>query len=164
MEQPPKKFFRLAPGCEVRLRYGYVIKCQQIIRNEQGEIIELHCSHDPETAGGVAAQGRKVKGIIHWVCAKTALTVEVRQYERLFSVEQPGVGKEGSDYRSEMNPDSLQVLTPCYAEATLADAAPGAVYQFERLGYFCADSHDSTAAALVFNRSVTLRDVWNKSE
>ena len=146
----------------MRLRYGFVIKCNEIIRDDSGEVIELRCTHDPATAGGVAAEGRKVKGIIHWVCAKTAVPVEVRQYDRLFQVEQPG-GKEG-DYREDINADSLQVFTPCYAEAGLADAEPTVAYQFERLGYFCADSRDSKPGALVFNRTVTLRDSWAKAK
>ncbi|MEA3465661.1 MAG: glutamine--tRNA ligase/YqeY domain fusion protein [Thermodesulfobacteriota bacterium] len=160
MEDPPKKFFRLGPDREVRMRYGFVIKCNEIIRDDNGEVIELRCTHDPATVGGAPAEGRKVKGIIHWVDAKTAVTVEVRQYDRLFQMEQPG-GKEG-DYREDINPDSLQVFTPCYAEAGLASAEPAVAYQFERLGYFCADSCDSKPGALVFNRTVTLRDSWAK--
>ncbi|MDY0190209.1 MAG: glutamine--tRNA ligase/YqeY domain fusion protein [Desulfuromonas sp.] len=161
MEDPPKKFFRLGPDREVRLRYGYVIKCNEIVRDDQGEVIELRCSHDPATAGGAAAEGRKVKGIVHWVDAKTAVPVEVRQYDRLFSVENPGASKEGVDFLDEINPASLQTITGCYAEAGLAQAQPGVAYQFERLGYFCADD-DSTPQALIFNQTVTLRDSWQK--
>ena len=162
MEDPPKKFFRLGPEREVRLRYGFVIKCNEIIRDDNGEVIELRCTHDPATAGGTPAEGRKVKGIIHWVCAKTAVAVEVRQYDRLFKVEQPG-GKEG-DYREDINIESLQVIKPCYAETGLANAEPTVAYQFERLGYFCVDSRDSKTGALVFNRTVTLRDSWKKGK
>ena len=160
MEDPPKKFFRLAPEREVRLRYGYVIKCNEIVRDEHGEVIELHCTHDPATLGA-APEGRKVKGIIHWVSQQHALPVEVRQYDRLFSVENPGASKEGVDFLDEINPESLKIISGCYAEAGLALAQPGITYQFERLGYFCAD-YDSSAEALIFNQTVTLRDTWQK--
>jgi len=159
MEDPPKKFFRLGPGREVRLRYAYVIKCNEVIRDEHGEIVELHCTHDKDTLGA-APEGRKVKGIIHWVSQPHALEVEVRQYDRLFNVETPGA-KNGGDFLDEINPAALQVLSTCYAEASLAHSAVGNTYQFERLGYFCTDN-DSSAEALVFNQTVTLRDSWQK--
>jgi len=162
MEDPPKKFFRLGPGREVRLRYGYVIKCEEVIYNDAGEVVELRCSHDAETLGK-KPEGRKVKGIIHWVSAERALPVEVRQYDRLFNVESPGASKE-IDFRDEINPDSIKVLSPCYAEPGLALASVGEAYQFERLGYFCVDSRDSRSDALVFNRTVTLRDSWAKEK
>ena len=162
MEDPPKKFFRLGPGREVRLRYGYVIKCEEVIYNDAGEVVELRCSHDPATLGA-APEGRKVKGIIHWVSADRALPVEVRQYDRLFNVESPGANKD-VDFRDEINPESMNVLASCYAEPGLALASSGEAYQFERLGYFCVDSRDSRTDALVFNRTVTLRDSWAKAK
>ncbi|WP_321530165.1 glutamine--tRNA ligase/YqeY domain fusion protein [uncultured Desulfuromonas sp.] len=162
MEDPPKKFFRLGPGREVRLRYGYVIKCEEVIYNDAGEVVELRCSHDAETLGK-KPEGRKVKGIIHWVSAERALPVEVRQYDRLFNVESPGAGKD-VDFRDEINPESINVLPSCYAEPGLALASSGEAYQFERLGYFCVDSRDSRSDALVFNRTVTLRDSWAKAK
>jgi len=162
MEDPPKKFFRLGPGREVRLRYGYVVKCEEVIYNDAGEVVELHCSHDPATLGA-APEGRKVKGIIHWVSADRAMPVEVRQYDRLFNVESPGANKE-VDFRDEINPESMKVLASCYAEPGLTLASVGEAYQFERLGYFCVDSRDSRPEALVFNRTVTLRDSWAKAK
>lgn len=162
MEDPPKKFFRLGPGREVRLRNSYVIKCNDFICDEQGKIIELHCTHDTATLGA-APEGRKVKGIVHWVSQSHALKVEVRQYDRLFNVESPGASKEGVDFIDEMNPDSMDIIPCCYAEPSLANAEIGVPYQFERLGYFCADS-ESKPDALVFNRTVTLRDAWQKAK
>lgn len=162
MEDPPKKFFRLGPGREVRLRNSYVIKCNDFICDEQGKIIELHCTHDAATLGA-APEGRKVKGIIHWVSQAHALKVEVRQYDRLFNVESPGASKEGVDFINEMNPESMEIIPCCYAEPSLANAEIGVSYQFERLGYFCADS-ESKPDALVFNRTVTLRDSWQKAK
>ncbi|OEU73461.1 MAG: glutamine--tRNA ligase, partial [Desulfuromonadales bacterium C00003068] len=153
MEDPPKKFFRLGPGREVRLRNSYVIKCNEFICDEHGKIIELHCTHDAATLGA-APEGRKVKGIIHWVSQAHALKVEVRQYDRLFNVESPGASKEGVDFIDEMNPDSMDIIPCCYAEPSLVNAEIGVPYQFERLGYFCADI-DSKTDALVFNRTVT---------
>lgn len=162
MEDPPKKFFRLGPDREVRLRNSYVIKCNDFICDEHGEIIELHCTHDAATLGA-APEGRKVKGIIHWVSQAHALKVEVRQYDRLFNVESPGASKEGVDFIDEMNPESMEIIPCCYAEPSLAKAEIGVPYQFERLGYFCADSESKTDA-LVFNRTVTLRDSWQKAK
>ncbi len=161
MEDPPKKFFRLGPGREVRLRCAYFIKCEEVVRDEQsGEIIELRCSYDPETRGGSAPDGRKVKGTIHWVSAAHALDAEVRLYDRLFTVSNPGA-KSGGDYREALNPESLKVLKGCKLEPGLAEAAPASTYQFERQGYFCVDAESSTQAP-VFNRTVTLRDSWAK--
>ncbi|OQY19250.1 MAG: glutamine--tRNA ligase [Desulfobacteraceae bacterium 4572_35.1] len=162
MMDPPKKFFRLGPEREVRLRYGYIIKCNEVIRNDAGEVVELRCSHDNATLGA-APQGRKVKGIIHWVSQAHALAVEVRQYDRLFNVASPGTNKDGVDFIDELNPGSRQILTCCYAEPALADATIGTAYQFERLGYYCADC-DSDDKKLVFNQTVTLRDSWQKQK
>ena len=160
MEDPPKKFFRLAPGREVRLRYAYFVKCVDIIKDENGEITEIHCTYDPETRGGDAPDGRKVKATMHWVSAGHALKPEVRLYNHLFNKEDPEEDM-GKDFKSNLNPDSLEVLQSCYVEPSLAQAKPGDRYQFERLGYFCADP-DSSAERLVFNRTVTLRDTWAK--
>ena len=159
MEDPPKKFFRLSPGREVRLRYAYFVTCTGVIKNENGDITEVHCTYDPETRGGDAPDGRKVKGTIHWVSAEHAVKAEVRLYDHLFVKENPEAG--GDDFKANMNPDSLNVLPVCFMEPCLKDARPGARYQFERLGYFCADP-DSTAGKPVFNRTVTLRDTWAK--
>ena len=160
MEDPPKKFFRLGPGREVRLRYGYIIRCDEVIKDANGEVTELRCSYDPETGGGTLPEGRKkVKGIIHWVSAKHGLPVEVRVYDRLFDVENP-TGDKQVDYRDHLNPESLEVLEGL-VEPSLANAARGAAFQFERLGYFCVDKA-STVDKTVFNRTVTLRDTWAK--
>jgi glutaminyl-tRNA synthetase len=162
-EDPPKKFFRLAPGREVRLRYAFFIKCVDVIKNEQtGEIVELHCTYDPETRGGAAPDGRKVKATLHWVSADHAISAQVRLYESLFIVPNPMDEKEGLDFKDYINPDSLETLTDCRLEPSLQGAAPGSRYQFERLGYFCVDTVDSTDESLVFNRTVTLRDTWAK--
>ena len=160
-EDPPRKFFRLAPGREVRLRYGYFIKCVDVVKDERGEAVELRCTYDPETRGGHAPDGRKVRGTIHWVSAAHSVTAEVRLYDLLFTVEKPD---DAADYKSMLNPDSLETLTSCRLEPGLADAEPGTPYQFERLGYFCVDSEDSSPGALVFNRTVSLRDSWRKIE
>jgi len=159
MENPPKKFFRLAPGQEVRLRYGYFIKCEQVIKDENGNVIELHCSYDPETRGGYAPDGRRVKGTLHWVSAAKAINAEVRLYDRLFLKENPLDHTENEDFTDFINPDALNVLTGCKLEPSLARAKPGDRFQFERLGYFCADP-DSEKGTLVFNRTLTLRDTW----
>jgi len=160
-EDPPKKFFRLAPGREVRLRYAYYITCQSVIKNEQtGEIIELRCTYDPETKGGWSPDGRKVKGTLHWVSAEHAVDAEVRLYDRLFTVPDPDEDKE-KDYKAYLNPQSLDVLQNCKLEPFLQQAESGNRYQFERQGYFCVDP-DSTAERLVFNRTVALRDTWAK--
>lgn len=163
MEEPPKKFFRLAPGREVRLRYAYFIKCESIVKDPKtGEITELHCTYDPETRGGNAPDGRKVKATIHWVSAKHAVGAEVRLYDRLFEKEDPMDVPEGEDFHANMNKDSLKVLTQCKLEPSLANAKPGERFQFERMGYFCVDKKDSTEGSPVFNRTVTLRDTWAK--
>jgi glutaminyl-tRNA synthetase len=164
MEDPPKKFYRLGPGREVRLRYAYFITCRDVVKDEQtGEIIELRCTYDPETRGGSAPDGRKVKSTIHWVSAEHALPVEVRLYDHLFNRPDPNDVEEGQTYLDNLNPNSLEVLDPAYVEPSLADAKPGDRVQFERNGYFCVDS-DSTPNKLVFNRTASLRDVWAKIE
>ncbi len=162
MEDPPKKFFRLSPGVEVRLRYAYFIKCSGVLKNDQGEITELHCTYDPETRGGDAPDGRKVKATIHWVSAKHAVKAEVRLYDRLFTDPEPGSG--GGDYKDSLNPGSLVALKECRLEPGLGDAEPGVNYQFERLGYFTPDLRDSKKGAPVFNRTVTLKDTWAKEK
>ncbi len=160
-EDPPKKYFRLAPGREVRLRYGYIIKCEDVIKDEQtGEVVELRCTYDPDTLGK-QPEGRKVKGVVHWVSAEHALTAEVRLYDRLFIKHNPDDVDDGEDYTSNLNPHSLDVLKGCRVERSLAEAASGDRYQFERLGYFCVDSGPDE---LVFNRTVSLRDTWAKIE
>jgi glutaminyl-tRNA synthetase len=163
-EDPPKKFFRLAPGREVRLRYGYYIKCVDVKKDENtGEITELHCSYDPETRGGWSPDGRKVKATLHWVSAAHAVQAEVRLYDHLFVKQDPDEVNEGEDFTANLNSNSLEVLTTCQLEQSLANAKPGERYQFERLGYFCVDP-DSSDHALVFNRTATLRDSWAKIE
>jgi glutaminyl-tRNA synthetase len=164
-EDPPKKYFRLAPGREVRLRYGYFIKCVDVVRDEgSGEIVALRCTYDPETRGGSAPDGRKVRGTIHWVSAEHALPATVRLYEHLFVKTDPNEVDEGQDFKSNLNPNSVELLTECRVEPSLAAAGPGQRYQFERHGYFCADSVESTPESLVFNRTVSLRDSWAKIE
>jgi glutaminyl-tRNA synthetase len=163
-ENPPKEFFRLSPGREVRLRYGYFVKCTGVVKNAQGGIAEVHCTYDPATRGGNAPpDGRKVKATIHWVSAAQAVSGEVRLYDNLFLNEDPGQVEEGQDFTANLNPKSLEVLVDCKLEPALADAAPGARYQFERLGYFCVDA-DSAPGKPVFNRTVTLKDAWAKIE
>jgi glutaminyl-tRNA synthetase len=163
LEDPPKGFFRLAPGREVRLRYAYIVKCTGVVKDEaSGEIIEVRCSYDPDSRGGSAADGRKVKGTIHWVSAAHSVAAEVRLYDRLFTVPQPGSDKGGPDWKTFLNPDSLKTLAGCRLEPSLADAMPGAGFQFERQGYFIADPVDSKPGAPVFSRVVTLRDSWAK--
>jgi glutaminyl-tRNA synthetase len=162
-EDPPKEFFRLSPGREVRLRYAYFIKCTGVVKNEQGEITEVHCTYDPATYGGNAPDGRKVKATIHWVSAAQAISGEVRLYENLFVKEDPNQVAEGQDFTANLNPKSLEILTGCKLEPSLAAAAPGERYQFERLGYFCVDP-DSTPGKPVFNRTVTLKDTLAKIE
>ncbi len=158
-ENPPKKFYRLAPGREVRLRYGYFVKCVNVVKDPKtGEVTGVHCTFDPETRGGFAPDGRKVDATIHWVPADQSLPAEVRLYDRLFRVANPLGEKEGSDFMDFLNPKSLETLKACRVEPSLAGAAPGKGYQFERLGYFCTDPVDSSEKALVFNRTVTLRD------
>lgn len=164
-EDPPKKYWRLAPGREVRLRYGYIVKCVGVVKDEQtAEIVEVHCTYDPETRGGSTPDGRQVKGTIHWVSAAHALPAEVRLYDRLFLKANPLEVEDGRDFKANLNPNSLETLTSCRVEPGLADAAPGSFHQFERLGYFCIDPVDSAPGALVFNRTVALRDSWAKIE
>jgi glutaminyl-tRNA synthetase len=159
---PPKKYYRLAPGREVRLRYAYFVRCVDTVRDpDTGEVTEVHCTHDPATRGGDAPDGRKVKATLHWVSARHAIRAEVRLYDNLFLRENPLDVAEGEDWRATLNPDSLRVCEPSFLEPALASLAPGAHCQFERLGYFCADS-DATADRPVFNRTVTLRDTWAK--
>jgi glutaminyl-tRNA synthetase len=160
-EDPPKKYFRLGPGREVRFRYAYFIKCVDFVKDESGEVVELRCTYDPETRGGSAPDGRKVKGTIHWVSAAHALDAEVRLYDRLFTQEDPTDTEEGRDFTANLNPDSLDVLASCKVEPSLKAAKPESRWQFERLGYFCVDP-DSTTEKLVFNRTVSLRDTWAK--
>ena len=162
LEDPPKKFFRLSPGREVRLRGAYLVTCSEVIKDDEGEIVELRCRYDPETRGGDAPDGRKVKGTIHWVSARHALRAEVRLYDILLTEEHPEDVPDGKDFTSGVNPKSLIVREGCFVESTLADASPGDTFQFERLGYFCVDP-DSREGALVFNRTVTLRDSWAKA-
>ncbi|GAB6057741.1 glutamine--tRNA ligase/YqeY domain fusion protein [Desulfonatronum parangueonense] len=162
MEDPPKKFFRLAPGREVRLRYGYYITCRDVVKNEQGEIVELRCVYDPASRGGGTPDGRKVKATMHWVCAHTAKPARVRIYSHLFTVPNPNETSDGRDFRANLNPDSLEVLEGCLVEPHLATAESGSRWQFERLGYFNVDPQDSTPQDLVFNRIVSLRDTWAK--
>jgi glutaminyl-tRNA synthetase len=161
MEDPPKKFFRLAPGREVRLRYAYFITCVDVIRDEHGEITELHCTYDPATRGGDAPDGRKVKATLHWVSAKHAVRAEVRLYDHLFTIADPEEG--GKDFQSNLNPESLTVLDACPVEPSLSGAGPGSRFQFERLGYFCTDK-DAAGDRPVFNRTVTLRDSWTRMQ
>jgi len=159
MEDPPRKYFRLAPGREVRLRYAYFITCTDVIKNDAGEVIELRCTYDPATRGGDAPDGRKVKATLHWVSASHALKAEARLYEHLFIKEDPEDVPDGGDYKDNLNPNSLRVVYPCYVEPSVARAEPGTRYQFERMGYFCVDP-DSTTDRLVVNRTVTLKDAW----
>jgi glutaminyl-tRNA synthetase len=164
-EDPPKKYFRLSPGAEVRLRYGYYITCRTVEKDvNTGEIIALHCTYDPDTRGGWSKDGRKVKGTIHWVSAPHALDAEVRLYDRLFSIPNPADKKEGPDFKAFLNDRSLEVIKNCKVEPILKHAPPGSRYQFERQGYFCRDTRDSTPESPVFNRTVTLRDTWEKIE
>jgi len=163
MEDPPRKFFRLAPGKEVRLRYAYFVTCQEVIKDPAtGEVIELRCTYDPETLGGKAPDGRKVKGTIHWVSAAHAITAEVRLYDHLFNQPNPDDVSAGKDFLTNLNPNSLETLTNCRLEPGLAQSKSGDRFQFERLGYFCADSVDSQPGRPVFNRTVSLRDTWAK--
>jgi glutaminyl-tRNA synthetase len=163
-EDPPKQFYRLSPGREVRLRYGYFVTCTSVVKNAQGNVVEVRCTYDPETRGGNSPpDGRKVKSTIHWVSAEHAIDAEVRLYETLFTKESPNDVEEGHEFTDNLNPQSMQILTGCKLEPSLANAAPGSRYQFERLGYFCVDP-DSTPQHPVFNRTVTLKDTWAKIE
>ena len=163
MEDPPRKFFRLAPGREVRLRWGYFIRCEEVIRDERGEIVALHCTYDPETKGGYAPDGRKVRGTIHWVSADHATPAEVRLYDRLFNVEDPYDVPEGQDFMASLSSDSLTLLHGARLEPSVRDLAVGQTVQFERKGYFCLDP-DSADDRLVFNRTITLRDTWARMQ
>ena len=160
-EDPPRKFFRLAPGREVRLRYAYIIKCVDVVKDDNGEIVELHCIYDPDTRSGGSAETRRVKATIHWVSAEHAIQAEVRLYDSLFTRPDPEHVEEGQSYTAFLNSDSLEVLPSCQLEPSLAGAEVGSRYQFERIGYFCVDS-DSAEGKAVFNRTVTLRDTWAK--
>ena len=163
-ENPPKQYYRLSPGREVRLRYGYLVTCTSVVKDEKtGEVVEVHCTYDPATRGGNTPDGRKVKATIHWVSAAHALDAEVRLYDNLFTRENPDEVEEGQDFTANLNPDSLEVVTHAKLEPSLAKASPGDRYQFERLGYFCVDK-DSSAGKLVFNRTVQLKDTWAKIE
>jgi glutaminyl-tRNA synthetase len=163
-EDPPKQYFRLSPGKEVRLRYAYFITCTSVVKDETtGDVIEIHCAYDPETRGGNAPDGRKVKSTIHWVSAAHAIDAEVRLYETLFTREDPNEVPEGGDFTDNLNPNSLEVVSNCKLEPSLGGAAAGARYQFERLGYFAVDP-DTTPQKLVFDRTVALRDTWAKIE
>ncbi|HET6420741.1 MAG TPA: glutamine--tRNA ligase/YqeY domain fusion protein [Geobacteraceae bacterium] len=164
MEDPPKGYFRLSPGREVRLRYAYVVKCIGLVRDEKtGEVVEVRCTYDPESRGGSTPDGRKIKGTIHWVSASHSIEAEVRLYDRLFSVPNPGSEKNGADWKDSLNPASVEILSSCRLEPGLAGAVPESRFQFERQGYFCVDSKDSRAGSPVFNRTVTLRDSWAKT-
>jgi glutaminyl-tRNA synthetase len=159
-EVPPPKYFRLSPGREVRLRWGYFVTCTGVVKNAAGDVVEVRCAYDPATRGGNAPDGRKVKATIHWVSAAHAIDAEVRLYDRLFTAEEP----TGDDWLAQLNPASLEVLRGCKLEAYLADAVPGSRWQFERVGYFCADAVDSQPGAPVWNRTVTLKDTWARIE
>ena len=163
-EDPPPKYFRLAPGKEVRLRFAYVIRCEEVIYDSSGKVIELHCTYDQATRSGAKAEGRKVKGIIHWVSIQHSVPVEVRLYDRLFVNPSPGSDDPGGNFLNDLNPDSIETVTSCRVEPGLLKAKPEDIYQFERVGYFCVDSKESRPEALVFNRTVTLRDTWAKLE
>ncbi|MEI6519812.1 MAG: glutamine--tRNA ligase/YqeY domain fusion protein [bacterium] len=162
-EVPPPKYYRLSPGKEVRLRSAYFVKCEEVIKNENGEVVEVHCTYDPDTKGGDSKDGRKVKATLHWVSARHALETEVRLYDHLFMTQNPDVAPEGKDFLSNLNPDSLETVTG-YIEPFVMDAIPGTKYQFERLGYFTIDTKDTTEGKIVFNRTATLRDTWAKIE
>jgi glutaminyl-tRNA synthetase len=162
-EDPPKKYYRLSPGMEVRLRYGYFITAKSVVKNDKGEVVEVHCTYDPATRGGNAPDGRKVKSTIHWVSAEHAVDAEVRLYDKLFSKDNPDQVEEGHDFTANLNPQSLEVVSHAKLEPSLANAAAGSRYQFERLGYFCADL-DATPGKPVFNRTVALKDTWAKLE
>ncbi len=162
-EDPPKQYYRLSPGREVRLRYGYFVTCKSVVKNDKGEVVEVHCTYDPETRGGNSPpDGRKVKSTIHWVSAAHAIDAEVRIYENLFTKEDPDDVEEGQDFTANLNPKSLEVVHG-KVEPSLAGATAGSRYQFERLGYFCVDAA-SSAGNLVFNRTVALKDTWAKVE
>jgi glutaminyl-tRNA synthetase len=160
MENPPKGYHRLVVGGEVRLRYAYIIKCNEVIKNDKNEIVELHCTYDVDTKSGTGTSNKKVKGTIHWVSAKHALNAEVRLYDRLFTIEDPGSEEKWLNY---INSKSLEIIPNALTEPSLKNAVPGSRFQFERLGYFCLDIKNTTQDKLVFNRTVTLKDSWSKS-
>jgi glutaminyl-tRNA synthetase len=162
-ETPPPKYYRLAPGREVRLRYAYFIRCVGVVKDAQGNVVELHCTYDPGTGKGDAPDGRKVKATIHWVSAAHAVPAEVRLYDRLFVKENPDETEEDQNFMANLNPKSLEALTNCWVEPGLASATPGSIYQFERQGYFCVDP-DSARGKPVFNRAVSLKDEWARIE
>ena len=163
-EDPPKQYYRLSPGREVRLRYGYFVTCTSVVKNDQGEVVEVHCTYDPQTRGGNSPpDGRKVKSTIHWVSAAHAIDAEVRIYDNLFMKEDPNQTEVGQDFTANLNPKSLEILSPAKGEPSLANAAVESRYQFERLGYFCVDP-DSAPGKPVFNRTVALKDTWAKIE
>jgi glutaminyl-tRNA synthetase len=161
MENPPDKFYRLAPGREVRLRYAYFIKYESALKDNEGNIMEIHCTYDPATKGGDAPDGRKVKSTIHWVSGPHAIAGEARLYDKLFTVENPAKVQEGDNFKDNINPHSVDIIKDCLLEPSLAVAKPGDIFQFERLGYFCVDP-DSAEGMPVFNRTVTLKDEWTK--
>jgi glutaminyl-tRNA synthetase len=162
-EDPPKKYYRLSPGREVRLRYGYFITAKSVVKNDKGEVVEVHCIYDPATRGGNAPDGRKVKSTIHWVSAAHAIDAEVRLYDKLFSKEDPNQVEEGQEFTANLNPQSLETIAHAKLEPSLANAPVESRYQFERLGYFCVDP-DSKPGRPVFNRTVALKDTWAKIE
>jgi len=165
LEDPPKKFFRLAPGREVRLKHAYYIKCEKVIKDAQtGEIEELRCTYDPETRGGWSKDGRMVRGTLHWVSAPHAIPAEARLYDHLFTVENPADEGQNKDWKTFLNPKSLEVLGSCWVEPGLSGEKLGKVFQFLRKGYFCLDTKDASPQKLVFNRAATLRDTWAKIE
>jgi len=161
MEDPPKKYFRLSPGAEVRLKHAYYVTCRSVVKDAAGKVVEVHCEYDPASRGGASPDGRRVKGTLHWVSATLGRKAEIRLYDHLFNQENPDKVEEGEDFISRMNPDSLEVLTDSVVEPALADVAVGAPLQFLRMGYFCKDA-DSTGDHLIFNRTVSLKDGWAK--
>ena len=163
MEEPPKKYFRLAPGKEVRLKYAYYVTCKEVIKDNHGEITEIICSYDPDSRGGDTRDGRKVKGTIQWVDAETAIPTKVRLYDRLFSVPNPEDVSDGADFTENINPDSLHTLETCLTESNLCDIKVGSPFQLERIGYFCKDPDSNSESQLILNRTVALRDSWGKS-
>jgi glutaminyl-tRNA synthetase len=162
MEDPPKKFYRLSPGQEVRLMNAYYITCTDVVKDDAGNVVELHATYDPESKGGMSSDGRKVKGTLHWVSARHAIDAELRLYEYLFTKADPYDFPEGGSFTDNINPESLQVLKGAKLEPSLKDAEPRESFQFMRQGYFCVDSEDSKTGALVFNRTISLVDTWAK--
>ncbi len=164
MEEPPSKFYRLAPGREVRLMNAYYITCTDVVKDANGEVVELHCTYDPESRGGMSPDERKVRGTLHWVSARHAINAELRLYDTLFTLPNPFDVPDDGDFMDNINPDSLQVVTDAKLEPVLAEAVVGEFFQFMRQGYFCLDSVDSQAGAPVFNRSISLVDTWAKMQ